>query len=273
MHRPATWGALALLVLALSARAARAFEAESDLTVSRDFVYLTTDLQGELLDGWLGLGGGFVVVSNFHGARYGLRTLAELSSERFSGGLVLAYSPLQDQRGWASLEPRLATHLVFGRLALDAEVRLTLRRANVASRRGSVAIDQLQLDGEGTLTLDERWHLTMEAIRSFYDRDLAGRALRGADLGPAVTLAGRPEVWALGARAGRRLGAHLRLEAGLTGVDYADGPGGALMPRAAIRAGPWGGFSIEAKLEIVIAIAGARDPVREIGGLALSFER
>jgi hypothetical protein len=269
---------LAVLASCLSFRAtpvaAAGVRVASDTTASGDFLYNTEDVSGVFLDGLLAVGAGFVVVSDYRSARYGVRALGELAGDTLSVGLVLSWAPKQDARGWLAAEPRVGCHVEHGRLALDGELRVALRRLDVATGGGAAAFtDQIQVEGEATLTIDERWHVALDGIRSLYDPPLTGRALRGADLGPAVTLGGRPESWALGARAGRRFGDRFRLEAGLTGVDFADEPGGALIPRVGIRAGPWSGFSVEPTLEVAVAVGGARDPVRAIGGLTLEFER
>jgi hypothetical protein len=260
----------AILVL-LAPRRGAAVEAAADLSIGRDFAWLTADLTGTLLDGDLALGGGLVVVSDLHSARFGLRALGEVRGERATAGLLASLSPAQDGRSWIDVAPRASVRLAWGRVSVESEGEVTLRRIATATRG---AVDQLRISVEGTLIVDETWRLGGRALLSFYDPDPAGLGLRGADLGPAVALASRPEKWAVGARLGRRLGERWRVEVGLAGLAYADGPGGGVVPRAAVGLGPVAGLDVEASLELVVGLAGAeRDPVRVVAGLALAWER
>jgi hypothetical protein len=153
-------------------------------------------------------------------------------------------------------------------------LEITLRRADAATHRKIVAIDQLQLRAAIAILVDERWRAELIGLRSFYDPDLADRGLKRADAGLMVTVAGRPERWAIAARIGRSLPKQLGVEGGLGWVIYADGRGSALTPRAAIRAGPWRGFSVEVSGEVVVGVErAAREPVRGLAGLKLGYER
>src|SRR5579883_1937656 len=153
-----------LLILAIARVAAAAgIRAESDFAASGEFAYLTTDLQAVLLDDALSVGGGFVLISNWSGARYGLRVLGALDGEHLSLGLLVSYSPPQDRRGWLAGEPRLGGHLELGRVVLDGEVRVGLRRIDVATNAGgSISIDQVQVEAEAVATIDERWHVALD---------------------------------------------------------------------------------------------------------------
>src|SRR5262249_45535012 len=92
----------------------------------------------------------------------------------------------------------------------------------------------------------------------------------GADAGLAVTLAGKPERWAVGVRGGRRLTPRWKIDLGLFGVAFADGQGGALVPKVAARAGPWRWITLEASVELVANLR-ISEPMRWIGGLGLEI--
>jgi hypothetical protein len=263
-----------LPLLLLAARTARgAVEISSDLSANDEFVYLTTDAAGELADGAVALGAGFALISDGRLTRVGARGLAEWRGERLRAGLQLGWAPKQAGLGWMTAGPHAGVRGTRGRVALDGELRLNLRRMDAGARPRPLTIDQIQLEAEGTLTVDERWEVGATALGSFYDPALDVRGLRRADLGLLVTTAGRPERWAVALRAARQL-RRVRLQLGLGGVAFAGEPGGALTPRAAIRAGPFGGVSCEASAELVLGIAAAaRDPPRAIGGLAVEYTR
>ena len=57
--------ALVLALLASTASLARAVEVRSELAAGREFVFLTNDVEVELLDGQLALGGGVTLVSDY----------------------------------------------------------------------------------------------------------------------------------------------------------------------------------------------------------------
>jgi hypothetical protein len=259
-------------LLVLVCATARAVEVESDLSIGEDFVHATTDVAAELHDE-LRLGAGATLAGTFTDQRWGAQVLVGLVGERLSMNLRAAWAPKQAGRGWLALTPELGLHFALGRLVLDGQAQLTARRSDAHTRRGPVPVDQLQLGGELTATVDERWELIVGALGSFYDPDLAAPKLRGADLGLAVTLAGRPEDWAVVVRGARRVG-WLRVELGFTGIAFAADRGTAVVPRAAARVGPFGGLSVEAALDLVLDTdARARDPVRPMGGLTLTWER
>jgi hypothetical protein len=112
------------------------------------------------------------------------------------------------------------------------------------------------------------------ALYSFYGPDPAAPALRGLDLGLAVTLAGNPERWAVGGSLARRAHRAVWCEIGTAGVGYADGSGVAIVPRASLHLGAWRGVSVGASFELVVGTGeGAKDPLREIGGIELEYER
>jgi hypothetical protein len=149
-----------------------------------------------------------------------------------------------------------------------------LRRIDAASRRRVLELDQLQLHASGDVTLDDRWRFGVVALYSFYGPDPSAPALRDLDLGLAVTLAGRPERWAVGGSLSRRAHRVVWCDVGAAGVVYADGTGAAIVPRAGLRLGPWRGVSVGASFEVAVGIGGAaHDPLREIGGVELELER
>lgn len=260
-----------MIMIAAGESFAAAIEVRSDLTIGREFVFLSNDLEAELLDGQLALGGGMTMVSDYAIERYGVQAFVEYRGARVNTGVAATFGPRQEQRGWASLDPhaQLTFEGTSWRLVVDGGV--LLRRVDAQARRTRVAVDQLQLHAAVEITVIDRWRLGAMALYSFYDPDLAGRSLRGVDLGLAVTLAGRPERWALGGRVGRRILRTLWLELGGAGVDYADGRGSAVVPSATVRAGAWRGVSINASVEVVVDL---RDGgLREIGGLALEYDK
>lgn len=261
------------LVLALAARS-RAFELTSDLTVGPSFLYRTTDVAGELCDGRLGLGGGYTIVSDFHDVRFGGQAQVAVHGSWISGTLAGSWGPSQAGRGWATLAPEGELHFELGRVTLDGALEVTLRRADAAVRRKMVPIDQLQLRAQVALAIDERWRFELTGLRSFYDPDLAQPSLKRAEAGLSVSLAGRPERWAVELRGGRSFKHRLGAELGLAWVMYADDRGHALVPRLALRGGAWRGVSVELSGELVVGIErAARDPLRPMGGLKLAYER
>jgi hypothetical protein len=268
--------ALAMMVawMAASESIARAIEIRSELTMGREFAFLTNDLEAEVLDGQLALGGGITMVSDYTIERYGVQALVEYRGAHVSAGVAATFGPRQEQRGWTSLDPHLEIPIERGRWRLLLDGGVLLRRIDAQARRTRVALGQLQLHADFEATFDERWRLGAFVLYSFYDPDPAAPALRGLDLGLAVTLAGRPERWAVGGRVGRRIIRWLWLELGAAGVEYADGRGTAIVPRTVLRAGAWRGVSIAASAELVVGVRGVDDErLREIGGLALEYER
>lgn len=265
--------AMTAVWIAMGEPSAAAIEIRSDLTIGREFAFLTNDLEVELLDGQLALGGGITMVSDYSIERYGVQALAEYRGAHVSAGVAATFGPRQEQRGWAALDPHVEVPIEVGRWRVILGAGVLLRRIDAQARRTRIALGQLQLHGEIEATFDERWRLGAFVLYSFYDPDPALPGLRGLDLGLAVTLAGRPERWAVGGRAGRRIVRTLWLELGAAGVEYADGRGTAVAPRIVVRAGAWRGVSIVTSAEVVVALRGGDEGVREVGGLALEYAR
>ncbi len=272
--RPSITISIALAFVLVLATRSRAFELASELTVGPNFLYRTTDVSGELCDGRLELGGGYTMVSDFHDVRFGGQALIAAHGSWISGTLAGSWGPSQAGRGWATVAPEGELHFELGRVTLDGALEVTLRRADAALFRKIVPIDQLQLRAQVALAIDERWRVELVGLRSFYDPDLALPALRRADAGLSVTTAGRPERWAVDLRGGRTFKHRLGAEFGLAWVMYADDRGHALVPRLALRGGPWRGVSVELSGELALGVErAARDPPRPMGGLKLAYER
>lgn len=268
--------ALVVFVLAFVAHRsiARAVEVHGEVSAGREFVYATSDVAAEVLDGQLALGGGLTLVSDYAVERYGAQALVEYRGDRVTAGLAATFGPRQAGRGWASLDPHAELERTVGRWHLDADGGVLLRRVDGSAHRHIVSIDQLQLHAAAEITLDDRWRLSVLALYSFYGPDPSSPSLRDLDLGLAVTLAGRPERWAAGGALARRAHAGVWCELGAAGVVYADGHGAAIVPRAELRLGPWRGVSVAAALDLVVGVAGAAgEPPRAIGGLELGYER
>ena len=260
-----------MIMVAACEAIAGAVDIRSELTAGREFAFLTNDLETELLDGQLALGGGITMVSDWSIERYGVQALVEYRGAHVVTGVAATFGPRQEQRGWASLDPHAELTLEGARWRLVSDAGVLLRRIDAQVRHKNVALDQLQLHGNIELTIDGRWRLAALGLYSFYNPDPSAPSLRGLDLGLAVTLAGRPERWAAGGRVGRRVVRALWLELGAAGVEYADGRGSAVVPSAIVRAGAWRGVSLTGSVEVVIDL---RDnAIREIGGLALEYER
>jgi hypothetical protein len=262
---------ITLVLILFVARSALAIEVASDLSVSRDFVYLTTDVAHGFVDESATLGVGFGMIGDYRTTRFGARVLAEHRAELWTAGVAAAWAPPQEHRGWITLSPHASAHRAWTRVALEAGATLNLRRVDVGLARGPVSIDQIQIEGELGATLDETWSLSVRGLISSYDEDLRRRTFRRGDLGLLITTAGRPEQWALAGRLARR-SPHWRIEGGVGGVVFADDTGSAVLPRAALGIGPWGGFSVETSIEMVVGI-GRRAELAMIGGLSLGFER
>jgi hypothetical protein len=264
-----------LIALLWSPRSiAHATEVRSELTAGREFVFLTNDVEVELLDGQLALGGGLTLVGDYSTERYGAQALVEWRGERASAGVAATFGPRQAGRGWASLDPHAEAERTVGRWRLRGDAGVLLRRIDAAAHRRPIAVDQLQLHAAGDVTLDDRWRLGLFALYSFYDPDPSAPSLRELDLGLAVTLAGRPERWAAGGSVARRAHRAVWCELGAAGAVYADGQGAAIVPRAGLRLGAWRGFSVAAAVDLVVGIAAAaREPPRAIGSLELGYER
>ncbi len=265
---------LVFVVIAGHASPARALDVRSELTVGREFVYLTNDLESELADGQLALGAGMTMVSDYVIERYGAQGLIEYRGDVVNAGVAATFGPRQDSRGWASLDPHASLHLTRGRWQVDLDGGILLRRLDAQVRRSRIELDQLQLHATIDITIDDRWRVGALGLYSFYDPDPAARALRDVDLGLVVTLAGRPERWAAGGLLARRFGKKVWVELGGAGVTYADGHGVAVVPRGGLRLGPWRGVTVGASAEVVVGVAQAvAEPVREIGGVLVEYER
>ena len=263
-----------IAIVVLRASPAHAVDVRSELTAGREFVYLTNDVEVELADGQLALGGGVTLVSDYVIERYGAQALVEYRGDWASAGVAATFGPQQAGRGWASIDPHAELDRTVGRWRWHAESGVLLRRIDGYAHRRVTSIDQLQLHAAGELTLDERWRAGVLGLYSFYDPDPASPALGKIDLGLAVTLAGEPERWAVGASLARRAHRAVWCELGAAAVSYANDRGGAVVPSAGVRLGPWRGVSVAAALEVVVGIgAAAGDARREIGTLALEYER
>jgi hypothetical protein len=257
-----------LLLIGAPTISARAVEVDAEVVGGTGFLYATTNVKQALLDDRLTLGAGYALVSDLHAARHGARALAELELGPFGAGLLVGWAPPQGGRGWAELELGGSHRLERGRVAVENRADVLLRRADLGVRAAVVPVGQLQLRLSSTLTVDERWHVETWGALSFYDHDLDGRALRGAELGALVTMGGRPERWALGVRGGRLFRSRWRVEGGLGWMALAAGRGGAWLPRLALRSGPWRWFTVEASLELASGGEARGPPVRWFGGLA-----
>ncbi|HJU24241.1 MAG TPA: hypothetical protein VJ891_17185, partial [Casimicrobiaceae bacterium] len=241
-------------LLLLLGSTSHAIEIANDLSIGPSFLYDTTDVDAELVDGQLLLGGGYTAVSDFRDVRFGGQARVGWSRAWFTAVVEGSWGPSQRARGWATLAPKVSGHFELRRVTLDGELETTLRRTDAALGRWIRSIDQLQLRAELDATIDQHWELGVTGYRSFYDPDLARPSLRRADLGFAVTLAGRPERWAISGRA-RRAFRKWAVESGVAGVWYADGRGAAIVPRVMIRAGPFRRFTVETSGEVAIGLA------------------
>ena len=266
--------ALVIALIAAPGSLAHAVDVRSELAAGREFVFLANDVEVELLDGQLAIGGGITLVSDYTIDRYGAQALVEYRGEWASVGVAATFGPRQAGRGWASLDPHAELQRTLGRWQLRGDAGVLLRKIDGQAHRRVVDVDQLQLHAAAEVTLDDRWRVGALALYSFYDPDPATAALSALDLGLAVTLAGRPERWAVGGSLARRAHRAVWCELGAAAVTYADDRGGAVVPRAVVRLGPWHGVSVGAALDVVVGVGGAaRDPIREIGGLELEYER
>jgi hypothetical protein len=187
-----------------------------------------------------------------------------------------SYAPPQEHRGWAQLAPHGALAFAGERWALDGELGVRLRQADLEERARVRAVRQLQIEGQLEATLGGRWRLALEALASIYDLDLAGLAVSRANAGLLVTVGVHPESWAVGVRLDVAVHARVRLQAGALGIAYATTDGGAVVPRAALRLGPWAGLTLSPSVELVVGVGGAGEPggpaVRPIAGLLVELE-
>jgi hypothetical protein len=266
-----------VVVLLAIARAplarANGIEARSEVEAAREFAWFSTSIDGSLAGGKLGLGAAFLMASDWRRQQYGASALLEYRGDALTLGVEGSWAPTQDRRGWASVDPHASYRFEAGRAAIELSAGILWRRIAAPIGRGQLSIDQLQGRGELALEVDERWEVAAGALGSFYDPDLAQAGLRGLELGPAVSVAGKPEHWAVRAKVARRFAHSIRPTLALDGIAYANRRGGALAPSLAIRAGPYRGISVEAKLEVVTGVAAAAGEVRPIGGLEFAYER
>jgi hypothetical protein len=256
-----------------SGASAHAVEMRGELAIGREFVYATSGVEAEVLDGQLGLGAGLTMISDYAIERYGVHALIEYRGAHVTAGVAATFGPRQERRGWASIDPH--AELQLQRRSWDVRVGggVLLRRIDVAAPRRSFTMDQLQLHGSVDATIADRWRIGVFGVYSFYDPSPAASALHDVDLGLAVTLAGRPEHWAVGGHAARRVARPLWLEVGLAGVAYASGSGHAVVPRAGVGLGPWAGVSVGLSADVVVdADPTAEERVRVVGGLELGYE-
>jgi hypothetical protein len=261
-------------LIACATTNARGTEVRGEVTVGRDFLYTSSDVETEVFDGQLGLGAGLVMVSDFINERYGAQGLIEYRGEHVSAGVNASFGPRQLARGWASLDPHAELRFELNRLILRSQAGVLLRRVDASFKRAPISIDQLQLHVDLEASFDDCWTFAVFGLYSLYNPDPAGNRLRGLDLGLAVTLAGRPESWAVGGRLGARLVSWLRVELGVAGVSYADGSGSAVVPRAGLRFGPWRGFAVTTSVDVAVNVTDeSPGQVREIAGLELEYER
>jgi hypothetical protein len=262
------------LLVALAPEAAASIDLNSEATLSRDFAYWSAVGVTELFDGQLALGGGVIMVSDFSVERYGTSAAIEYRGDVFSGGVDASFGPRQLGRGWASLDPHAELKFDFQRWSLRAAGGVLLRRIDAAIRRSPVEIDQLQLHIDVDVTVADCWSVGFVGLYSFYDPDPSKPSLRGIDLGLAVTMAGRPEQWAVGGRIAARVTRSLRIELGVANVAYADKSGDALVPHLAVRVGPWRGVTVGASLDVAVDVRDeSAAQTREIAGLQLEYER
>ncbi len=265
---------IAFLLIVTSIDRVAAVEIATDAAAGGDFLYLTSDVRQGLLDDRLVLGAGYALVSDLRSARHGARGGVELDMEPLTVGVTLSGAPAQDGLGWLWGSVRGGGRHSFRAVTLEVEGALLARRAGVLVGALPVAVDQLQAELDATLTFEERGHAGLTALLSFYDPDLGSAALRGAETGLLVSVAGRPERWALTASAGARFAPSWELELALGAAGYADGDGRAWLPRIGLRAGPKWGFTVEAAAELVIGAGeAARDPMRAIGTLSVEWAR
>ena len=240
-----------------------------------EFVWLTSDLRTSLLDGQVRVGNGVAMASDYRVERYGLRAMVDLERERWSLGLLAGWAPAQAGRGWIDLEPHGAWRWERERFSVELEGRVGLRRVDVGTRHGPLSLGVLGAQLTAEASIDERWTAALEVTGTLYDRDLSTPRFADADFGPAVSIAGRPERWAVQARGSRVVKSWLWVEAGLGAIDYAGGHGQAALARAALRFIPRGGWTIEPFMLLTVGAGGAatHDPIRAMGGLALGFRR
>jgi hypothetical protein len=258
------------IALLLSSSAAATVEAENDLSLGTDYVYLHSAVHGEVWREHLALGAGVLVVGDFRTTRLGGEATAKLLGEELDGGLTVGWAPLQNGRGWLRFQPHGSVHLERGRLAGLIEGALLMRRIDGLARRS--AFEQLQIDLSGELEIDRRWRLCLSGLWSFYEPDLV--RLGRSDMSLLISVAGHPERGATGVELSRAFLTRLWVGLGLAGAAYADVVGGALVPAAKVRLGPFAGVTLALEASVALGIAGAEtEPPRPMGGLSVSYDR
>jgi hypothetical protein len=110
-------------------------ELRSELTISHDFAFVTSDFESEFLDGQLALGGGITLASNLRFERYGAQALAEYRGEHVTAGLGGSFAPRQERRGWVSLDPHMVLRFALARWSLHGETGLLLRQVDALHDR------------------------------------------------------------------------------------------------------------------------------------------
>ena len=258
-----------VLFLLLVARTGHAIEVDGEVEAGGDFLYAQSTARAELADGRVAIGGGTEVVSDYKTARAGGEAVVDAVGEWLAGGLGVGYAPRRQGRGWLWLEPHGTLRREREHWSIEGELGAKLRRADAGVARSTISIDQIQLRAEGRFSAGA-WSVGLRALYSFYDPDPA-RLGRGFDGGLLITVADRPERWAVLVDGARQLRG-VRLGAGLGAVGYADGRGTVLVPRAAVKLGPFRGVSPGISVDVVLATVGPPEP-RPFGGLTLEYER
>jgi hypothetical protein len=268
---------LAFLTAALgSVGRPQALEVSTEASAGRDFLHLDTGADATLLGDRLVIGGGLRIASDLQsgsGTRAGARGEVGYRGDLAGATLRLGYAPPQHGRGWIDTEVEATLRLEGERVDLDLGLTASWQRVDVGLLPDRVVgVEALRAAIEATLVIDERVELSASFVRASYSPALPARAHAVRDLGLLIGVAAAPERNAVAVRASWRFRPQAAVEAGLSFIDYAD-PGFGFLPRAAIRAGPFRGFSAEASLGWVRSV-GSRDP-RDgpLVGLAVLYER
>jgi hypothetical protein len=258
------------IALLVTSPARATIEAENDLSVGSDYVYLHSAVRGEVWREHLALGAGLLLIGDLRTTRLGGEATAVLLGGDLDGGLTVGWAPEQAGRGWLRLEPHGSVHLSRGRFSPTIEGGLLLRRIEGVGRRS--ASEQLQIDLSGTLEIDHRWRLGASGLCSFYEPDLVH--MDRGDLGLFISVAGHPERGAAGVELERVFAARLWMGLQLVGVAYADVVGGALVPAFKLGLGPFAGLTLGLEASVALGVAGpGAEPPRPMGGLSVSYER
>src|SRR5258707_13821129 len=131
---------IVVAVWCVGERSARAVELRSELSIGREFVYLTNGVETEVFDGQLGLGAGLTMVSDYTIERYGATALVEYRGAHFSTGVAATFGPRQERRGWASLDPHAELQVERGAWSTRVAAGGLLRRIEGAGHVRSVAV-------------------------------------------------------------------------------------------------------------------------------------